>query len=171
MYLLHSCCHCGYRAFTVASCANGRRDNHNLILHTNLYCMWYRTCTSELYRQLSPVVLNGLIWTELLYYDRRSVGQSVLVSSPLLGRMTRFFNTARHLWVCWYGALSLTRGRVCLLQLLLSSPAQSFSGPSPAGLMTTFYCLRFETPPNLEDHFPVYPRISSLWIHVYWAVA
>jgi hypothetical protein len=27
------------------------------------------------------------------------------------------------------------------------SPAQSFSGPSPAGLMTTFYCLRFETHP------------------------
>jgi hypothetical protein len=27
-----------------------------------------------------------------------------------------------------------------------SSPAQSFSGPSPAGLMTIFYCLGFETP-------------------------
>jgi hypothetical protein len=27
-----------------------------------------------------------------------------------------------------------------------ASPAQSFSGPSPAGLMTTFYCLRLETP-------------------------
>jgi hypothetical protein len=28
------------------------------------------------------------------------------------------------------------------------SPSQSFSGPSPAGLMTTFYCLRLETPPT-----------------------
>jgi hypothetical protein len=28
------------------------------------------------------------------------------------------------------------------------SPAQSFSGPRPAGLMTTFYYLRFETPPT-----------------------
>jgi hypothetical protein len=27
-----------------------------------------------------------------------------------------------------------------------TSPAQSFSGPSPAGHMTIFYCLRFETP-------------------------
>jgi hypothetical protein len=26
------------------------------------------------------------------------------------------------------------------------SPAQSFLGPSPAGLVTIFYCLRFETP-------------------------
>jgi hypothetical protein len=29
-----------------------------------------------------------------------------------------------------------------------SSPAQSFSGPSPSGLMTVFYCLRFEIPPT-----------------------
>jgi hypothetical protein len=28
------------------------------------------------------------------------------------------------------------------------SPAQSFSGPSPAGLVTTFSCLKFETPPT-----------------------
>jgi hypothetical protein len=52
---------CGYRAFTVASCAKGWRDNHDLILHTSFYCMWYRTCTSKLYRQLSSVVLNGLV--------------------------------------------------------------------------------------------------------------
>jgi hypothetical protein len=29
-----------------------------------------------------------------------------------------------------------------------SSPAQSFSGTSPTGLMTRFYCLRFETRPT-----------------------
>jgi hypothetical protein len=44
-----------------------------------------------------------------------------------------------------WGALSLTRGRVYRLQLLLASPAQSFSGPSPLTLVTIFYCLRFET--------------------------
>jgi hypothetical protein len=31
---------------------------------------------------------------------------------------------------------------------------QSFPGPSPAGLMITFYCLRFETPTNLEGQIP-----------------
>jgi hypothetical protein len=36
------------------------------------------------------------------------------------------------------------------------SPAQSFSDPSPAGLMTTFYSLRFETPPNPEVQVPVF---------------
>jgi hypothetical protein len=39
-----------------------------------------------------------------------------------------------------------------------SSPAQSFSGPSPAGLMTIFYCLRFETPPTWRARSPyLYP--------------
>jgi hypothetical protein len=47
--------------------------------------------------------------------------------------------------VCWFGASSLTRGRVCRLQLLLVSPAQSFSGSSHVGLVAIFYCLIFET--------------------------
>jgi hypothetical protein len=35
-----------------------------------------------------------------------------------------------------------------------ASPAQSFSGPSPAGLMTILYCLRFETPQTWRARFP-----------------
>jgi hypothetical protein len=35
-----------------------------------------------------------------------------------------------------------------------SSPAQLFSGPSPVGLMTTFYCLRFETLPTWKASSP-----------------
>jgi hypothetical protein len=34
------------------------------------------------------------------------------------------------------------------------SPAQSFSGPSSAWLKTTFYCLRFETPPTWRVRSP-----------------
>jgi hypothetical protein len=47
--------------------------------------------------------------------------------------------TVRQLRVPWCEALSLTRGRVCCLQLLLASPAQSFSGPNPLGLTTKLY--------------------------------
>jgi hypothetical protein len=57
----------------------------------------------------------------------------------------QIFVTVKQLLVCWCWKLSLTRGRVCRLKLLLVSPAQSFSGPSPMGFVTTFYCLRFET--------------------------
>jgi hypothetical protein len=67
---------------------------------------------------------------------------------PSYGAYDQIFITVRQLRVCWYGTPSMTRGRVCRLQLLLSSPGQSLSGPSPAGLMTTFYCLRFENPPT-----------------------
>jgi hypothetical protein len=35
------------------------------------------------------------------------------------GAYDQIFITVRVLWVCWYGTLSLTRGRVCSLQLLL----------------------------------------------------
>jgi hypothetical protein len=39
-----------------------------------------------------------------------------------------------------------------------SSPAQSFSDPSPVGLMTILYCLRFETPPFWRARSPhLYP--------------
>jgi hypothetical protein len=39
---------------------------------------------------------------------------------------------------------SLTRGWVCHVQLLLGLASAAI--PNPAGLMTTFYCLTFETP-------------------------
>jgi hypothetical protein len=38
------------------------------------------------------------------------------------------------------------------------SPPQSFSCPSPAGLMTIFYCLRFKIPPTWRTRLPyLYP--------------
>jgi hypothetical protein len=50
-----------------------------------------------------------------LYYDRHSVGQSVLMSGTHLGPAIFF----RQLRVCYFVALSLMRGRVCNLLLLL----------------------------------------------------
>jgi hypothetical protein len=44
---------CGYRAYTVASCAKG---------WTDIYCMWYRAYTSELFRQLSSVDLTRIVY-------------------------------------------------------------------------------------------------------------
>jgi hypothetical protein len=61
------------------------------------------------------------------------------------GAYDQIFITVRQLRVCWFWAPSLTRGRVCRLQLLLSSQEQSFSGPSPVGLVAIGYCLRIET--------------------------
>jgi hypothetical protein len=51
-------------------------------------------------------------------------------------RQLRFCDVGRSLW--WENG-SVVYNCCC------PSPAQSFSGPSPVGLVTIFYCLRFET--------------------------
>jgi hypothetical protein len=49
-------------------------------------------------------------------YDRRSVGQSVLVSSPIWDLRQEVFFSVRQLRVCCCGGTFLTTERVCLLQ-------------------------------------------------------
>jgi hypothetical protein len=61
------------------------------------------------------------------------------------GAYNQIFITVRQLWICWCWALSLKRGWVCYLQLLLPLRVQSFSGSSPMGLVTILHCLRFQT--------------------------
>jgi hypothetical protein len=85
------------------------------------------------------------VWVWVLCYDRRSVGQSVLEQSTHLGLKTRswllsdscgFVDLGRPLW--------REDGSV-VCNCYWPSPAQSFSGPSPLGLVAIFYCLKFET--------------------------
>jgi hypothetical protein len=71
---------------------------------------------------------------------RLTVSQSV---SP--GANDHIYITIWQLRSCFCGSPSLTRERVCLFICCWPFPAQSFSGPSPLGLATVFYCLRFET--------------------------
>jgi hypothetical protein len=44
-----------------------------------------------------------------------------------------------------------------------SSPAQLFSGQNLAGLMTTFYCLRFETPQPWRGRSPYFYPPGTGW--------
>jgi hypothetical protein len=58
------------------------------------------------------------------------------------------FRNTEYVWQLrsWFrGTPSLTRGRVCLLYVPLALASAVFFGPSPLGLATVFYCLRFET--------------------------
>jgi hypothetical protein len=73
-----------------------------------------------------------------LCYDRRLVGQSVLMSSPQLGPKTRFLLLSKS-----YGFVDVGRP----LWREDGSVVYNFCWPSPprpAGLMTIFYCLTFE---------------------------
>jgi hypothetical protein len=86
--------------------------------------------------------------SELLYDWRFTANKFVLSTGPLRPTTSNFIFKLNTCDYSPYATSSLTRGWDCRLRLLLSSPAQSFWGPSPAGLMTTFYRLRFETPPT-----------------------
>jgi hypothetical protein len=92
-----------------------------------------------------------------LCYNWWSVSQSALVSGTHLGPMTRFSITIRQLQVCLYVVPPLYReGGSIVYNCFWASPAQSFSGLSPAGLMTMFYSLKLETPPTQRARIHIY---------------
>jgi hypothetical protein len=83
-----------------------------------------------------------LIWVWGLCYDRQSVGQSVSLSwskAPIWGLQTDFYYCQTVAGLLMRGSLSAS----VVYNTCWSSPAQSFSGPSPVGLATIFSCLRF----------------------------
>jgi hypothetical protein len=74
------------------------------------------------------------------------------------GAYGQIFITVRHLRVCWCGALSLTKDGSAVYNYCWFTPGQSFSGLSPMGHVTIFYCPSFETPPNWRTRTPyLYP--------------
>jgi hypothetical protein len=89
--------------------------------------------------------MNGFQSKSKSCYDRLSVGQSILVSSPS-GAQDEIFVTLRQLRFVDVGRPLCRKDRSVFYNCCWPSPAQSFLGPSPAGLMTIFYCLRFESP-------------------------
>jgi hypothetical protein len=96
--------------------------------------------------------------TSKLCYDPQSVGQSVLVSSTHLGLTTRFLLLSGSCGFVDLGRSLWRENGSAIYNCCWSSPAQSFLGPSPAGLVTIFYGLRFETPPTWRARSPyLYP--------------
>jgi hypothetical protein len=95
----------------------------------------------------SSHTLNRLVVKSnlVLSYDRRSVDQSVLVSSTHLGLTTRYLLLSDS---CGFVDVERSPSREdgsVIYNCCWHSPAQPFSGPSPVGLATILYCLRFET--------------------------
>jgi hypothetical protein len=91
-------------------------------------------------------------------YDRRSVGQCVLVSSTHLGLKTRFLLLSDSCRFVHVGRPLWREDGSVVYNCCWPSPAQSFSGPSPVGLATILYCLRLETSPPWRARSPyLYP--------------
>jgi hypothetical protein len=83
------------------------------------------------------------VW--VLYYDRRSAGQSVLEQSTHLGLTTRSWLLSDSCGCVHLGRPFWREDGSGICNCYWPSPAQSFSGPSPLRLVAIFYCLRFET--------------------------
>jgi hypothetical protein len=94
-------------------------------------------------------------WNLRLAVYRQSVRPGI---RPLETHDQIFFNSTLAVIVLilhpsWWGYGSIVYNCCC------PSTAQSFSGLSPTRPVTVLYCLKFETPPNLEGQVPVF--ISS----------
>jgi hypothetical protein len=75
-------------------------------------------------------------------------GQSASLSwnkAPILGLRLNFYYCQTFAGLLMWGALSDERKGSVIYNCCWPSPAQSFSGPSPVGLVIIFYCLRLET--------------------------
>jgi hypothetical protein len=94
-------------------------------------------------------------WVWVVCHDRRSVGQSVLVSSTHLGLTTRFL-LVRQLRVCWCEALTLTRERICRLQLLLVLASAVNLGFGSRGTRDHILLSQIRDFSNLEGQVPVF---------------
>jgi hypothetical protein len=91
--------------------------------------------------------------SELVYDWRFTANQFVLATSPFRPTTRIFIFLLNTCGYIPYVTSSLTRGWSVVYNCCWFSPAQSFSSPSPARFMTTFYCLRFETPPTWRARF------------------
>jgi hypothetical protein len=86
---------------------------------------------------------EGSVW--VLYYGRRSVGQSVLNKAPIWGLWPDFYYCQDSCWFVDVGRSLWREDGSIVYSCCWPSPAQSFSGPSLVRLATIFYCLRFYT--------------------------
>jgi hypothetical protein len=128
--------------------------NKSITLHVTVYnemkhrSVWYYlwlcpVASTKLKRDFVPFIrhLNSLqdlsqSWESELFYDWRfTANQFVLATRPLRLTTSNFI-------------FQLNTSGYAIYNCCWSSPAQSFSTPSPSGLMTIFYSLRFETPPS-----------------------
>jgi hypothetical protein len=81
---------------------------------------------------------SWLLSKSKLCYDRRSVGQSVLVSSTHLGLTTRFLLLSDSCGFVDVGRSLWRENGSAVYKCYWCSLGQTFLGPSPAGLVTIF---------------------------------
>jgi hypothetical protein len=135
------------------------------VLFTGAGVKW-RFTANQFVLAPNPLRLTARIWSKSkskICYDRRSEGQSVLVSSTHLGLTTRFLLLSDNCWFVDVGRSLRRENGSAVYTCCWSSPVQSFLGPSPAGPVTIFYCLRFEAPPTWRARSPYFYPPGTGW--------
>jgi hypothetical protein len=79
--------------------------------------------------------------------------QSVRLGAQPLETHDQYFFQLNTCGYSPYVTSCLTRGWSVIYNYCWLSPAQSFSGPSPVGHMTIFYCLEVETSPTWRTRY------------------
>jgi hypothetical protein len=133
----------------------------NLLDSWTTISYWVRTLlhavsVTHLFRSLEAAM--NFFSESMLYYYRRTVGQSFLVSGTQLGLATDFLLLSliifTQLWVCWCGASSLTRCRICILQLLLGLASTVFLGSESRRTHNHVLLSQFWDSPAWRARFP-----------------
>jgi hypothetical protein len=137
---------------------------------------WRNMKTCSLFERLKQTSIIGPSKSQSkLYYDRRSFGHSVLVSGTHLGPATNFplFSLLifRQLLVCWCGAPSLTRSRVCSFQYLLGIAIAVFLRSESHGTHEHILSLRLRFPqpggPGSCIYFPQEVKLGEkVWVFI-----
>jgi hypothetical protein len=110
-------------------------SNHTLSFHTS----------STKFLWLSPTE-NSKVKVRIKVTLRLTVGRSVSLGvEPHLGLMTSYLLLFDSYGVVFVGRLFWRGDGSVFCICCWPSPAQSFSCPSPVGLVAKIYCLRFET--------------------------
>jgi hypothetical protein len=110
-----------------------------------------------------------VVEVEVIYYDRRSVGQSFLVSSPHLGHMTKFLLLSDHCGFLICGALSEERTGLSFtmynVQYIINFTVSDLRLPQPGGTSPCIYIPQEQGGPVIP------PAIPANILHVVFITA
>jgi hypothetical protein len=141
----------------VSYCSVGSSPNNWLLLSVRVKSLYYWRSVRQCILASIPFWFSwsdaGFLWRKKkLSYDRRLVGQSVLMLDSHLEPMTTFLLSACHLPVSCYGhPLWREDGSVLLVQLLLRLARAVTLGSKSCRPRDSIYCRIFSSPLTTRD--------------------